>query len=168
MAATAGCAIRRSTLAAYSRSRTPGTAPIRVTRYCRSISAAMGVGAGKTPPPRCPNAMSSALSSIPAVFAVSSDPFIVFTSNIFAILGLRSLYFLLAGVVKSFRYLKVGLAAVLLFVGAKMLVSGVVHVPIGVSLGAIAALIGGSILASVLVQRRALRRPPRPRYKLKA
>ena len=94
-----------------------------------------------------------AVDSIPAVFAVSSDPFIVFTSNIFAILGLRSLYFLLAGVLESFRYLKIGLAGVLLFVGAKMLLSGVLEVPIGLSLGVIAAMIGGSIIASLLVQK---------------
>jgi tellurite resistance protein TerC len=92
-----------------------------------------------------------AVDSIPAVFAVSSDPFIVFTSNIFAILGLRSLYFLLAGVMESFRYLKIGLAGVLLFVGAKMLFSGILEVPIGLSLGVIALLIGGSIAASLLV-----------------
>ncbi len=90
-----------------------------------------------------------AIDSIPAVFAVSRDPFIVFTSNIFAILGLRSLYFLLAGVMTRFRYLKVGLAAVLLFVGAKMLLSGVLEVPIGLSLGVIAILLAASIAVSL-------------------
>jgi tellurite resistance protein TerC len=95
-----------------------------------------------------------AVDSIPAVFAVSSDPFIVFTSNIFAILGLRSLYFLLAGVMESFRYLKFGLAGVLLFVGAKMLLSGFLEVPIGVSMVVIAVLIGGSIAASLIVEKR--------------
>jgi tellurite resistance protein TerC len=92
-----------------------------------------------------------AIDSIPAIFAVSRDPFIVFTSNIFAILGLRSLYFLLAGVMSRFRYLKLGLAAVLLFVGAKMLLSGVVKVPIGLSLGVIAVLLTASIIASLIV-----------------
>jgi tellurite resistance protein TerC len=96
-----------------------------------------------------------AVDSIPAVFAVSRDPFIVFTSNIFAILGLRSLYFLLAGVMHRFRYLTLGLAAVLLFVGAKMLLSGVLEVPIGVSLGVIAALLAASIAASLALPIRA-------------
>ena len=91
-----------------------------------------------------------AVDSIPAIFAVTRDPFIVYTSNIFAILGLRSLYFLLAGVVDRFHYLKVGLSLVLVFVGLKMLASDVLMVPIGISLAAVAALIGGSILASLL------------------
>jgi tellurite resistance protein TerC len=91
-----------------------------------------------------------AVDSIPAVFAVSADPFIVFTSNIFAILGLRSLYFLLAGVMEKFRYLKVGLAGVLLFVGAKMLLSGICKVPTALSLGVVAAAIGLSIAASLI------------------
>lgn len=91
-----------------------------------------------------------AVDSIPAIFAITPDPFIVYTSNIFAILGLRALYFLLAGVVDRFHLLKVGLSVVLIFVGLKMLASGVVTIPIGVSLAAVAALIGGSILASVL------------------
>ena len=95
-----------------------------------------------------------AIDSIPAVFAVSRDPFIVFTSNIFAILGLRSLYFLLAGVMSRFRYLTLGLAAVLIFVGAKMLLSGLISIPIGISLAVIGALIGGSIAASLLVPQR--------------
>lgn len=71
-----------------------------------------------------------AVDSIPAIFAVTRDPFIVFTSNIFAILGLRSLYFLLAGVVQKFHYLKVGLSLVLVFVGAKMVAIEWVKVPI--------------------------------------
>ncbi len=91
-----------------------------------------------------------AVDSIPAIFAVTRDPFIVFTSNIFAILGLRSLYFLLAGVITRFVYLKVGLALVLVFVGAKMLLVDVYKVPIGVSLGVIAALLGLSVIASLL------------------
>ena len=91
-----------------------------------------------------------AIDSIPAIFAVTSDPFIVFTSNIFAILGLRSLYFLLAGVLDRFAYLKVGLAAVLVFVGSKMVLSDVVKLPIEVSLGTIASILAASALASVL------------------
>ena len=91
-----------------------------------------------------------AVDSIPAIFAVTRDPFIVFTSNIFAILGLRSLYFLLAGVITRFVYLKVGLALVLVFVGAKMMLVDVYKVPIGASLGVIAALLGLSVIASLL------------------
>jgi len=91
-----------------------------------------------------------AVDSIPAIFAVSSDPFIVFTSNIFAILGLRSLYFLLAGVIEKFAYLKVGLAFVLIFVGAKMLLTEVLKVPIVASLGIIAAILAASVVASLL------------------
>jgi tellurite resistance protein TerC len=91
-----------------------------------------------------------AIDSIPAIFAVTSDPFIVYTSNIFAILGLRSLYFLLAGVIHRFHYLKTGLAFVLAFVGVKMLIVDVYHIPIGLSLGVIALLIGGAIGASLL------------------
>jgi tellurite resistance protein TerC len=94
-----------------------------------------------------------AVDSIPAIFAVTTDPFIVFTSNIFAILGLRSLYFLLAGVVHKFKHLKVGLALVLLFVGAKMLLMDVYKVPVVASLLVIACLIGGSIVTSLLSQR---------------
>ena len=89
-----------------------------------------------------------AVDSIPAIFAVTRDPFIVFTSNIFAILGLRSMYFLLAGVVRKFRYLKVGLSAVLVFVGAKMLLADVIEIPILASLAAIAILLGGAGVAS--------------------
>ncbi|MDO9693929.1 MAG: TerC family protein [Candidatus Latescibacteria bacterium] len=91
-----------------------------------------------------------AVDSIPAIFAITTDPFIVFTSNIFAILGLRSLYFLLAGMMGRFRYLKVGLGLVLVFVGIKMLIADVVELPVVVSLGVIATLLGGSIAASQL------------------
>jgi len=90
-----------------------------------------------------------AVDSIPAIFAVTTNTFIVFTSNAFAILGLRALYFLLVGVLGRFAYLKVGLAAVLVFVGLKMLVSDVFHLPIWASLLVISALIGGSVLASL-------------------
>ncbi|MCY1078733.1 TerC family protein [Archangium lansingense] len=94
-----------------------------------------------------------ALDSIPAIFAVTTDPFLVFTSNIFAILGLRSLFFVLAGAVEKFSYLKVGLSAVLVFVGAKMALVDVVKVPPAVSLGVIALLLGGSVVASLLKAR---------------
>ena len=90
-----------------------------------------------------------AVDSIPAIFGVTRDPFIVFTSNIFAILGLRSLYFLLAGIVTRFRYLSVGLALVLVFVGLKMMLTDVYALPVTASLAAVAVLIGGSILASL-------------------
>jgi tellurite resistance protein TerC len=95
-----------------------------------------------------------AVDSIPAVLAVSSDPFIVFTSNIFAILGLRSLYFLLAGAVQKFGYLKLGLALVLVFVGVKMAIVDIFKIPVGVSLAVVGALIGGAILASLVVDGR--------------
>jgi len=91
-----------------------------------------------------------AVDSIPAIFAITTDPFIVFTSNIFAILGLRSLYFLLAGIIDKFRYLKFGLSLVLIFVGAKMVLVQFVKVPILVSLAVIACLLAASIIASVL------------------
>jgi tellurite resistance protein TerC len=91
-----------------------------------------------------------AVDSIPAIFAVTTDPFIVFTSNIFAILGLRSLFFLLAGVMDKFHYLKTGLALVLAFVGAKMLLVEVYKIPIGVSLGVIAGILSLSIVLSLL------------------
>ncbi|MBV9791128.1 MAG: TerC family protein [Chloroflexi bacterium] len=91
-----------------------------------------------------------ALDSIPAIFAITTDPFIVYTSNVFAILGLRALYFLLAGVMDKFRYLKIGLSIVLVFVGVKMLIEALhITIPIGISLGVIAAVITGSILASL-------------------
>jgi len=94
-----------------------------------------------------------AVDSIPAIFAVTEEPFLVFTSNAFAILGLRALYFLLAGMMTRFVFLKVGLAAVLVFVGAKMLLSEVVHVPVWASLMAIACILGTSVLASLRATR---------------
>ena len=95
-----------------------------------------------------------AVDSVPAIFAITKDPFIVFTSNIFAILGLRSLYFLLAGVVDRFHLLKIGLSLVLVFVGLKMLLAEVLKVPVIWSLAMIILLIGGSMLASVMLPRR--------------
>jgi len=91
-----------------------------------------------------------AVDSIPAIFAVTNDPFIVYTSNIFAILGLRALYFLLASAMGRFSYLKVGLGLVLSFVGAKMVLAEWVAIPIEISLAVVVALLAGSILASVI------------------
>jgi tellurite resistance protein TerC len=89
-----------------------------------------------------------AVDSIPAIFAVTEDPFIVFTSNIFAILGLRSLYFLVAGMVSRFVYLKPSLAAVLMFVGAKMLIVDLVQIPPAASLAVVFAILGAGVAAS--------------------
>lgn len=97
-----------------------------------------------------------AVDSIPAIFAITQDPFIVYTSNIFAILGLRSLYFLLAGSIDRFHFLKYGLAAVLVFVGIKMLIAEFFHVPIGLSLGVVGGLLAVSVIASLI-------RPPHQR-----
>lgn len=91
-----------------------------------------------------------AVDSIPAIFAVTRDPFIIFTSNVFAILGLRALYFVLKSMMDAFRFLKVGLGLVLVFVGAKMCVEKWVHVPAEVSLLVVLALLGGSVAASLL------------------
>jgi tellurite resistance protein TerC len=93
-----------------------------------------------------------ALDSIPAVLAITKDGFVALTSNIFAILGLRSLYFALNGVMQLFRYLKVGLAVILCFIGTKMLIEPWVHVPTEVSLGVIAAVLTMSILLSALIK----------------
>lgn len=100
-----------------------------------------------------------ALDSIPAVLAVTTDPLIVYTSNVFAILGLRSLFFVLSGVLERFEKLNIGLALVLIFVGIKMIASDWYHVPIGVSLGVVASLIGGSVVWSMATAPRAVVRP---------
>ena len=94
-----------------------------------------------------------AVDSIPAIFAITTDPFIVFTSNIFAILGLRALYFLLADVAGRFHLLKYGLAMVLTFIGTKMLIAPWYHVPVAASLAIVAVLIGASVIASLLATR---------------
>jgi len=91
-----------------------------------------------------------AMDSIPAVLAVSNDPFIVFTSNIFAVLGLRALYFLVSGFLGLFRFLRYGLSAVLVFIGGKMLLSNVFPISIAVSLSVVAGALGLSILVSLL------------------
>jgi tellurite resistance protein TerC len=92
-----------------------------------------------------------AIDSIPAIFAITTDPFLVYTSNIFAILGLRSLYFLLAGVIGKFHLLKYGLAVILVFVGAKMVASGYYHVPIEISLLVILGTLVLSVVGSLFV-----------------
>lgn len=91
-----------------------------------------------------------AVDSIPAIFAVTTDPFLVYTSNVFAILGLRSMYFLLSGIVHKFVYLKYGLAVILTFVGTKMVIVDFYHVPILASLGAIVLTLAVSIIASLM------------------
>lgn len=121
-----------------------------------------------------------AVDSIPAIFGITDDTFIIYTSNVFAIMGLRSLYFLLAGVVEKFHYLKLGLAIVLTFIGVKMLLpilsSGLAyaldymgaatlaeyarhgnHIPIGIALGLVATVLAGSVVASLLWPRKAER-----------
>jgi TerC family integral membrane protein len=95
-----------------------------------------------------------AVDSIPAIFAITTDPFIVFTSNIFAILGLRAMYFLLAGMAERFHLLKYGLAMVLVFVGAKMLVVDLYKIPVGLSLGIVGLIIVTFMFASLWVTRK--------------
>jgi tellurite resistance protein TerC len=95
-----------------------------------------------------------ALDSVPAIFGVTLDPFIVFTSNIFAILGLRSLYFAIASLIGRFEYLKVGLSFVLVFIGAKMTLSYWIHIGSFTSLAVVAALLGGSIAFSIVKTRK--------------
>ena len=92
-----------------------------------------------------------ALDSIPAIFAITRDPFIVYTSNIFAILGLRALYFLLAGIIPKFHFLRVGLAVVLVFVGVKMMIEGFYEIPIVLSLLVILVVLASSVALSWLI-----------------
>jgi tellurite resistance protein TerC len=94
-----------------------------------------------------------ALDSVPAIFAVTDDPFIVYTSNVFAILGLRSLYFALAGIIHRFSYLKYGLSLVLVFIGTKMMLIDIWKVPTALALGVTAGLIAGSIVLSLFKTR---------------
>ena len=91
-----------------------------------------------------------AVDSVPAIFAITTDTFIVYTANIMAILGLRALYFAIAGLIKLFAYLNVGLAVILSFIGLKMLVSGYIHLPIPVTLGFVLGVLLISIVASIL------------------
>ena len=99
-----------------------------------------------------------AVDSIPAVIAITRDPFIVYTSNVFAILGLRALYFLLAGVMDLFHYLRHGLGVVLVFVGIKMMISNAYKIPIAVSLGVIGAVLTVAVVASLIRNRNPVRR----------
>jgi len=95
-----------------------------------------------------------ALDSIPAIFAVTDDPFIIYTSNVFAVLGLRSLYFVLAGAVRRFTLLRPALSIVLGFVGIKMLLDRVFEIPIGISLGVVATVLGAAVVGSLVKERR--------------
>jgi TerC family integral membrane protein len=95
-----------------------------------------------------------AVDSIPAIFAVTTDPFIVLTSNIFAIMGLRAMYFLLADFADRFAFLKYGLAVILIFIGTKMLLIDLVKIPIGYSLGTVALILISSVILSILYRQR--------------
>jgi tellurite resistance protein TerC len=94
-----------------------------------------------------------AVDSIPAIFAITNDPFIVLTSNVFAILGLRAMYFLLADMADRFSLLKYGLAAVLMFIGVKMILIDLYKIPIGFSLAVVATFIGTSVWLSLRKER---------------
>lgn len=107
-----------------------------------------------------------AIDSIPAIFAVTRDPFIVYTSNVCAILGLRALYFLLANVMHQFEYLKLGLAFVLSFIGVKMLLIDIYKIPVAVSLTVVASVLTISIVASLIKTRRDAKQRVRERAKL--
>jgi tellurite resistance protein TerC len=98
-----------------------------------------------------------AVDSIPAILAITLDPFIVYTSNVFAILGLRALYFALAGMMRLFQYLHYGLSAILVFVGVKMLVASVWKIPVGIALGVVASILLISVGASIIRQKWNLR-----------
>ncbi|MBL8100157.1 MAG: TerC family protein [Anaerolineales bacterium] len=106
-----------------------------------------------------------AVDSIPAIFAITRDPFIVYTSNVCAILGLRALYFLLANVMHQFEYLKLGLAVVLSFIGVKMLLIDLYKIPVGVSLTVVASVLTISVIASIIKTRREARQKVRERAK---
>jgi tellurite resistance protein TerC len=95
-----------------------------------------------------------AVDSIPAVFGVTRDPFIVYSSNVCAILGLRALYFLLAGAMRKLEYLSTGLSLVLIFIGLKMLVKDLIHIPIIISLDVVVLILGGAVVASLLKRKR--------------
>ncbi|MCL6408338.1 TerC/Alx family metal homeostasis membrane protein, partial [Dickeya dadantii] len=98
-----------------------------------------------------------AVDSIPAIFAITTDPFIVLTSNLFAILGLRAMYFLLAGVAERFSLLKYGLAVILIFIGTKMMLIDIFHIPVAISLGVVASILIITMLINVWVNKRAER-----------
>lgn len=94
-----------------------------------------------------------AVDSIPAIFAVTTDPFIVLTSNLFAILGLRAMYFLLAGVAERFSMLKYGLSVILVFIGVKMLIVDFYHIPVAISLGVVGGILAATLLINARVNR---------------
>ncbi|MDZ4746689.1 MAG: TerC family protein [bacterium] len=96
-----------------------------------------------------------AVDSIPAIFAITKDPFIVFTSNVFAVMGLRSLFFAVAGAMDHFKYLKYGLSVILCFIGVKMFIQAWYHIHVEVALGVIVGVLGISILTSIIAKRRA-------------
>ena len=105
-----------------------------------------------------------AVDSIPAIFAITADPFLVFTSNVFAVLGLRSLYFALAGMIRKFRHLKVALAAVLMVVGLKMLFAEWLKATVGSRfnfylLGVVVAILAAGVISSLIADRRAVSHP---------
>lgn len=95
-----------------------------------------------------------AVDSIPAVLAISNDPFIVFSSNVFAVMGLRAMFFVLSGMMRNFRYLQTGLSLVLMFIGFKMLIAHWIKIPSPVALSVTALLIGGSVVLSILARKR--------------
>ena len=99
-----------------------------------------------------------ALDSIPAIFGITTDPFVIFTSNIFAILGLRSLYFLLSGVVNKFYYLQASLAVILVFVGIKMLIGHFVHIPVSISLSVVVFVLVAGVITSIIREKRLRRK----------
>ena len=100
-----------------------------------------------------------AVDSIPAILAITSDPFIVYTSNVFAILGLRALYFAIAGMIQRFQYLHYGLSAILVFVGMKMLLGSVYKIPVGLALGVIAMILLVSVVTSIARSRKSASGP---------
>jgi len=103
-----------------------------------------------------------AVDSIPAILAITLDPFIVYTSNVFAILGLRALYFALAGLMQLFHHLHYGLSVILVFVGVKMLISNIYEIPVGIALGLVVSILLISVIASVVRPRKVETIPPPP------
>ncbi|MEF9927291.1 MAG: TerC/Alx family metal homeostasis membrane protein, partial [Massilia sp.] len=101
-----------------------------------------------------------AVDSIPAIFAITTDPFIVLTSNVFAVLGLRAMFFLLAGMADRFHLLKYGLAGILIFIGIKMLLLDIYKIPTGIALGVVGVILAGSVVASLLTSKPVPKTPP--------
>jgi tellurite resistance protein TerC len=103
-----------------------------------------------------------AADSIPAILAISKDPFIVYTSNVFALLGLRALYFALAGIMQLFHYLHYGLSLILAFIGVKLLLSDIYHIDMRYALMAVGGILAVSIIASLLFPKKESDLPPPP------